>query len=55
MAFTHAGVHVVLVASHADRRRLRWWTAAVDGRAITVAVGTPRIAAQMAIATLGRA
>lgn len=54
MAFTHAGVLVTIAPNHCDRRRLRWWIAAVDGRAITVAAGTPTIAAVMAIAVLGR-
>lgn len=55
MAFTHAGVTVALVPSHDDRRRLRWWSAQVDGRAIAAAASTPRIAAALAIAALGRA
>lgn len=55
LAFRHAGVTVVLVPSHADRRRLRWWTPTVSGRAIAAAASTPRIAAAMAIAALGRA
>lgn len=54
MTFRHAGVTVAVVPSHADRRRLRWWTTTVSGRAIAAAASTPRIAAQMAIATLGR-
>lgn len=55
MAFTHAGVLVTIVPSHDDRRRLRWWTAQVEGRAIAAAASTPMIAAVMAIAALGRA
>lgn len=55
MAFTHGTTLVTIIGSHDDRRRLRWWYAAVDGRAITAAVSTPRIAAQMAIAALDRA
>ncbi len=55
MAFRHDTTLVAITASHDDRRRLRWWRATVDGRAITVAVGTPRIAAAVAIAALDRA
>lgn len=54
MTFTHAGVTVTLVPSHADRRRLRWWVPCVSGRAIAAAASTPRIAAALAIATFGR-
>lgn len=55
MAFTHGSTLVTVKPSHPDRHRLRWWIAAVDGRAITAAASTPRIAAVMAIAVLGRA
>lgn len=55
MAFRHAGVLVTIVPSHQDRRALRWWTPTVSGRAIAAAASTPRIAAAMAIAALGRA
>ncbi len=54
MAFRHGTTLVTIIASHDDRRRLRWWSAQVDGRAITAAVSTPRIAAALAIAALRR-
>lgn len=55
MTFTHGTTLVTIKPSHPDRRRLRYWTPRVDGRAIAAAASTPRIAAVMAIAALGRA
>ena len=55
LAFRHAGVLIIIKPSHADRRLLRWWTPTVSGRAIAAAASTPRTAAAMAIAALGRA
>ena len=52
MTFTHNGVMITIVPNHFDRRRLRYWTARIDGKAIAPACSTPTIAAALAIAVL---